>query len=339
MSKPRILFRADASPEIGFGHVARICALVEEAEAKGCEPVLLFGGDAPSLSSWSQDRGLSPDVRDWSTPQIIQEAEHRRTTAIVIDGPPLAAALVPKMPPDVRTIVIDDTGRLSYEMSAVVNHNVHAPGLAATYPRAHQRLLGRHYLMLRRDIRRYMRGSCRPASRGRLRVIVTFGGSDPDNATSRILALVPAERPLELIVIAGPGFRHDEALAEAAKLAHDRGHQVDIRRAPEDPGALFVSADAAICAAGGTLGEFAYLGCPALAFSIVPDQLAPLRAQLADGLVAGGHDVPTSDDDTLTAAMRAFLTDDALRADVRKKALATADSDGAKRVVEEAIAP
>lgn len=339
IAKPRVLFRADASAELGFGHVARLCALVEETAAHGCEPVLLFGGDPASVRSWAQDHGLAAEVRDWSITQVLQEAAHPRTTAVVVDGPPIAAALVPKLPPQLRSIVLDDTGRLPYEMTAVVNHNVHAPGLAPTYPRAHQRLLGRRYLMLRRDIRRYTRGSCRPSSRAKLRVVITFGGSDPQNATSRVLSLIPNERALELIVIAGPGFRHHDALHEAADAARGHGHDVDIRTAPDDPGGLFVSADAAICSAGGTLGELAYLGCPALAFAIAADQIAPLRAQYAEGLVAGGHPLDAIDDAAVQDTVRAFLADDELRASIRRRALATADSEGAKRVVEEAIAP
>ncbi len=336
-TKPRILFRADASATIGFGHLARIYALMEEAEARGCEAVPLFGGDEAAVRSWARDRGLDANVREWSTTQIIQEAEHPRTTALVVDGPPLATVLVPKMPQRTRTVVIDDLGRLSFAMSAVVNHNVHAPELAASYPSAQLRLLGRRYLMLRKDIRRYTRGSCRPSTHGRLRVVVTFGGSDPDNATSRVLANVPEDRPLELVVIAGPGFHHHEALAEAADLARSRGHEVDIRRSPEDTGALFVSADAAICSAGGTLGELAYLGCPALGYAIVADQVVSARTQATGGLIAGGNVFSALDDTMLADEMRAFLGDDVRRAELRRHALATADSDGARRVVEEAI--
>jgi spore coat polysaccharide biosynthesis predicted glycosyltransferase SpsG len=336
-AKPRILFRADASATLGFGHLARICALVEEVESRGYEAVPLLGGDEAAVRSWAHDRGLTAHVRAWSPTQVIQEAEHPRTAAIVVDGPPLASVLVPKMPDDVRTVVIDDLGRLSYPMSAVVNHNVHAPELAASYPYAQRRLLGRRYLMLRKDIRRYLRGSCRPSSHGKLRVIVTFGGSDPVNATSRVLALVPAERPLELIVIAGPGFRCHDELAAAAAIARNTGHDVDVRRSPEDTGALFVSADAAICSAGGTLGELAYLGCPALGLAIAPDQVRSARTQATLGLIAAGLVFSDSDDDTLRDHMRAFLLDDELRAELRRHALATADSEGPRRIVDEAI--
>lgn len=337
-TKARVLFRADASHEIGFGHVARIVALMEEAEAKGIEVVPLFGGDPAAVVSWGRDRGLTNlDVRDWSATQVVQASEHPRVTAIVIDGPLLGRELIPKIPERVRTVLIDDAGKVPLSMSAVVNHNIHAVALAASYPQAKVRLLGRRYLMLRKDIRRYTRGSCRPMTTARPRVLITFGGSDPVNATTRIVSLMPDDRPLELVVVAGPGFRHDEPLAEAAKLATERGHIVDIRRAPEDPGALFVSADAAICSAGGTLGELAYLGCPALAYAIVQDQVIPARIQIREGLISGGRKFAETDDDMLRSDILAFLLDDKGRREQRQRALATADSDGARRIIEEAV--
>ena len=338
MSIRRVLFRADASPDIGFGHVARLIALIEEAEAQKLDPVAMFGGDLESVTSWARDRGLTSklDAREWSATQVVQACEDPRVLAIVIDGPHLVP-LLPKIPPQVRTIVVDDGGRLNLPMDAVVNHNIHALNLAATYPQAQRRLLGRRYMMLRKDIRRYTRGSCRPMIGSRLRVVVTFGGSDPVNATSRVVALLPPDRPLDLVVIAGPGFRHDAQLAEAAEIATQNGHVVDVRRAPEDPGALFVSADAAISSAGGTLGELAYLGCPALAYAIVKDQVVPARVQVREGMISGGRTFAEVPDDLLRSDMLAFLLDDAERKQQRQHALSTADGDGPKRIIEEAI--
>ena len=45
MTRPVILFRADASHGLGLGHVARLCALIEEIDPAAAEPVALFGGD------------------------------------------------------------------------------------------------------------------------------------------------------------------------------------------------------------------------------------------------------------------------------------------------------
>lgn len=335
--KPRILFRADASHAIGFGHVARLCALVEETAAHGADPVAMFGGDASAIRSWAADRQMNVDVQnEWATMSVIHACEDPRMRAIVIDGPLLAREIVPKLPERVHAVIIDSAGKFPLSVGTVVNHNYHALELAASYPQARQRLLGRRYLMLRKDIKRYMRGSCRPRnSNARLRILVTFGGSDPMNATARTLACIPPDRPLELIVVTGPAFQGKEFLELAIKAARTAGHVVDVRRSPEDPGALFATADAAICSAGGTLGELAYLGCPALAYALASDQVGAARQQVRDGMIAGGRNWASLEDDTLRADILAFLLDDDGRMQQRQRALGTADSDGARRILSE----
>ena len=334
----RVLFRADASHGGGFGHVARVCALIEELNDRGAEPIAMFGGDAPGLGSWCTAHGIEALIGNWSVTQLIQVAEAEHVGSVVVDGPSLVEELAPKLAEKkIRTVIIDDKGTLAHPVAAVVNHNIQAEQLDATYPNAKKRLLGRRYMMLRKEIRRYTRGSCRPMNMSKLRVVITYGGSDPVDATSRTLRLLPQDRPLELVVIAGPSYQHDEELRAAIRETVEHGHTVDLRRAPDDPGGLFVSADAAICSAGGTLGELAYLGCPALSYAIVADQVAPARHQVRAGLIAGGRTWGETPDDMLRADFEAFLLDDRGRATQRQRALATADSDGAKRIVEEAL--
>jgi len=338
MRGARFLFRADASHELGFGHVARLTALIEEVQAMGCEPIVAFGGDAPAVESWARDRNISIEVNEWTPIQTAHFAEEQRVRAVVIDGRMIAEQLVPKLAERrIKAVLIDDKGRCPLAVASVINHNYHAPSLAGTYPGARKRLLGRRYMMLRKEIRRFMRGSCRPMASDRPRIIVTFGGSDPVGATTRVVGLMPDDRELELVVIAGPGYRDDEALRDAASCARGKGHVVDIRRSPADPGELFVSADAAICSAGGTLGELAYLGCPALAYAVASDQITPARYQVREGLIAGGRTWTDLDDDTIRSDIHAFLSDDAGRHVQRQRALGTVDSDGARRVVEEAL--
>jgi len=358
MTRSTVVFRADASHAVGLGHVARLSALIEELTPGGASssmagpsssmagasssmagptPIAMIGGD-PALAPWLHRHGIATDPRPWSTADVLAAAADPCVRAVVIDGAPLADALVPALAARaIRCVVIDDRGTLALPIDTVVNHNFHAPALAASYPTARLRLLGRPYLMLRRAIRRYPRGSCRPRTAARLRVVVTFGGSDPVGATARALRLIPPDRPLDLIVIAGPGFRDAGALQLAARAATGAGHIVDLVHAPDDTGALFVAADAAICAAGGTLGELAYLGCPALAFAIVPDQVAGARAQVRGGLIAGGLTWSETGDAALREALRGFLGDGQARDDQRQRALATADGGGARRIIAEAL--
>jgi spore coat polysaccharide biosynthesis predicted glycosyltransferase SpsG len=336
--RPTVLFRADASHAIGLGHVARLSAVIEQLGPGFAAPIAMIDAD-PALAPWLRRHGIAADPRSWTTAEVLAAARDPDIRAVVIDGPALVDVLVPELAARrIRSVVIDDRGALALPIDAVVNHNFHAPALAASYPGARLRLLGRGYLMLRRAIRRNARGACRPRVTPRLRVVVTFGGSDPVGATARALRVIPADRPLDLIVIAGPGFRDDDSLRLAARAAAAAGHTVELVHAPEDPGGLFVAADAAICSAGGTLGELAYLGCPALGFAIVPDQVAGARAQLGSGLIAGGLTWADTGDDALRAELSAFLDDDARRRDLRDAALATADGGGARRIVAEALA-
>ena len=334
---PAIVFRADASHAIGLGHVARLTAVIEDLAAVGARPIALFGGD-DAATAWMRHHGLAGAIKPWTVDELLEAAGGPGVRAVVLDGPAVVAEAAPALAArGVRTVVIDDRGDLALAVDAVVNHNFHAPALAAGYPAARHRLLGRRYLMLRRGIRRYPHGACRPRTGSRLRVVLSFGGSDPVGATVRTLQQFPSERPADLIVLTGPGFRDAYDLQRAAATAAAAGHTVDLVRDPGDPAGVFVHADAAICAAGGTLGELAYLGCPALGFAIVPDQLASAHSQRRSGLIAGGDAWHALDDAALRAQLRGFLLDDRGRLDLRDHALATADGGGAERIVTEAL--
>jgi len=74
-----------------------------------------------------------------------------------------------------------------------------------------------------------------------------------------------------------------------------------------------------------------------LAYAIAPDQIVPARHQVRAGLIFGGRTWAETSDDMLAADFEHFLLDDAGRSTQRQRALATADSDGAKRIVEEAL--
>jgi spore coat polysaccharide biosynthesis predicted glycosyltransferase SpsG len=337
VTRPAVLLRADASHAIGLGHVARLCAVFEEIDPAVAEPIALLGGD-DAVVEWSRAQRLPAQIGRWTTDDVLAATATRQIHAVVVDGPQLAAALLPPLAErGIRTVLIDDGGHCVLPVDTVVNHNFHAPVLADGYPTARHRLLGRDYLLVRRAIRRYPRGACRPRDVSRLRVVVSFGGSDPVGATARIIGLVPTNRPLELVVITGPGYRDQRALHAAAKAAAAGGHAIEVRHNPDDPAELLVTADAAICSAGGTLGELAYLGCPALGFAIVPDQVQAARSQANSGLIAGGCTLAEIDDDTIRAELQAFFLGDRLRREQREHALATADGLGARRVVAEAL--
>ena len=141
---------------------------------------------------------------------------------------------------------------------------------------------------------------------------------------------------MQLVAIAGPGYRfHDELVRRRGGA--QRGHDIEIQRAPDDIAAVFAGADAAISAAGGTLGELAYLGVPAIGYAIVDDQVAPARELVRLGAIAGGATLAEQSDAELREQLARFFADDAARMQVRERALETADGEGARRVLDEAL--
>jgi len=179
----KILFRADAGPGIGSGHVMRSLALAQRAMDKGSKAALLtIHPDAPAVEGWrnegaeiiaaTAERGSISDAQE--TAAIARRLE---CNWVVADG----YAFTREWQANIKAAgpglaVIDDIGGDGFAADMVVNQN---PGAnAGLYPGCEGRLLlGAEYVMLRRDIRHIEREPHKPPPH----ILVTFGGYDPDN--------------------------------------------------------------------------------------------------------------------------------------------------------------
>lgn len=335
-----VLLRADGGHALGVGHLARVAGLAQALAERGHQPVLLLGGDLDAVSTWCAASDVRATLGAWDAAELRAMAVATDAAAILLDGQALVRNLGSAFlgAGTLATFAIDDLGGVDLPVAAIINHNMGAEALAPTYPRAARRLLGRPYLILRRDILRHGHGACAPRSAGAPRVLITFGGSDPVGATARVMAALPSTRQLEVTVLCGQAFRDQGALQRAAVDLLAAGHALEVVHGSPDPGAHMVRADLAISAAGGTLGELAYLGVPTLGLAIVPDQEATARAQAEAGLIASGARLAALGDEPLRDALAAFVDDQAARTRLRAAALASADGYGAARIVGELLA-
>ena len=116
---------------------------------------------------------------------------------------------------------LDDNGDAGYYWAdLVLNQNIHAQADWYADRAPHTRLLlGTRYALLRREFLGLARLATRDAPESAYKMLVTLGGSDPDNVTLKVLealSLVPAER-LEATVVIGGGNPHRASLEAAAK--------------------------------------------------------------------------------------------------------------------------
>jgi UDP-2,4-diacetamido-2,4,6-trideoxy-beta-L-altropyranose hydrolase len=214
----------------------------------------------------------------------------------------------------------------------VINPNIFASAemYAAKNP-ATDLLIGLHFALIRREFRNIERTS--QNLRSKRNVLVTLGGSDPDNVTLAVLEAldtIPVQ-DFEITVICGAATEHASTLERVARRLRKPVHLLKNVR---DMGEVLVCADMAISAPGASATEFAAVGVPMLLIT-----MAENHAHTGEEFAARGFAVSLGWWNQMTVAelaahLEAFIKDDASRA--RRAALAAQhiDTFGADRIVE-----
>ncbi len=274
----KILIRADASSEIGAGHVMRCLALAQACQDAGGAAEFLSAALPAGLESRLRAENFMVHRINAKTGGAL-DAEATVKTArecdaawIVADGYFFAGDFQETIKrSDRRLMVVDDTGHLDrYCGDIVLNQNPQAN--ARMYARRAadtELLLGSRYAMLRREFRTWRN---RP-EKGRAvrRLLVTLGGADPANTTLKIIRAVQelGDLELEVVVLIGAANPHRPEL-EGAVRAH--GRPIELRNSVSNMPELMEWADFAVSAAGSTCWELAYMGVPNLAIVLADNQ-------------------------------------------------------------------
>lgn len=335
MSGAALLVRADASATIGTGHVMRCLALAEAWQDSGGDAIFAVAEMPPAIEHRLAGEGFSivrmpkPAGSSEDADATVNCARGRGAGWVVIDGDRFDVAFLQRVKSGVAgVLLIDDFAeRGSFPADLILNPNLDAAeesyrkrGTLAPL------LLGERYVMLRREFTAW-RGKRSFPEVGR-KVLVTLGGSDPDNLTSRIVLAIGQDPGYEITAVAGPGYG---CLEDLERLASDN---VRVLVNPSNIKDLMESADLAVIAAGGTLWELLYMGCAVLSYARNPLQshvVATLASMniLADMGNTGGFSGPA-----LTAKVRQLARSASLRERMANAGQRLIDGKGAQRVVE-----
>jgi len=302
----KIIFRVDASQQVGSGHVMRcltlaeaLCDLGEAVEfitrahlgnldeyinSKGFKvhslPVPSDSDIQQSLSGYEQWLG---DKQEADAKESIQAFVGTQVDWLIIDHYALDQTWEEKLRPHVRKImVIDDLANRCHDCDLLLDQNyIHDRNrydpllLPAT-----TKLLGPDYALLRKD---FVGNSHSTAGKHEVikNIFVFFGGSDPDNLTSTALkALIqPDLKHLKVDVVIGsanPNFTEVKALVTEHPNA--RLH-VQVENVAE----LMGKSDIALGAGGTTTWERMAAGLPSIVVTIAENQVALTRDLDQDG--------------------------------------------------------
>jgi RimJ/RimL family protein N-acetyltransferase len=164
------------------------------------------------------------------------------------------------------------------------------------------------------------------------KVLVTMGGSDPDNMTLLVMHALQqlATKDLDVVVLAGGSNPHYSTLQEAA---HTASYAVHLRQNVRDMPELMAWADLCIGAAGSTSWERCLLGLPSLLVVLADNQQLIAEHLHVQGIATNLGRTGAVSAAELARAIAQLAHDADTRAEMMRRGQALVDGRGAERVV------
>jgi UDP-2,4-diacetamido-2,4,6-trideoxy-beta-L-altropyranose hydrolase len=277
MTPPSLIIRADASPQMGTGHVMRCLALAEPWFAAGSKVILAAQLMPEALGQRALKTGVIPHSinAEGGSLEDAQEtvalAAQQPNAWVVVDGYQFGETYFSILKhAGVKVLQVDDFGGLKhYETYFILNQNLGA--MPAWYPQkdhSTRLLLGTSYVQLRGEF--LQQSKVKRADAGKtLRILVTLGGSDPDNVTAKVIDALLLVSGIEATVVIGGSNPHWDSLQAGIKNSAS-GIRL-VRNASNMP-ELMAQTDLAIAAGGTTAWEFAYMGVPMMTIVLADNQ-------------------------------------------------------------------
>jgi UDP-2,4-diacetamido-2,4,6-trideoxy-beta-L-altropyranose hydrolase len=337
--RQRLLIRADASEQIGAGHVMRSLALAQAWQDSGGAVCLAARLLPKTLGHRLSEEKI--EIRQLTEPsddaqQTVELAREIGADWVILDGYQFSAQFQRSIKDaGLRLLVVDDNGGAGhYVADLVLNQAWDAKrDLYPSRGSGTALLLGTRYALLRREFSQ-ARPTDRPHAPRAQKLLVTLGGGDPDNCTRTILEAVAVIENLTTVAVVGPS---NPRAMELEQLAQRAGGRINVQRDPPDISPLMAWADLAVSGAGNTCWELAFMGLPMLLVVLAENQRPGATSLTTLGLARNlGWHRELSGDKVRVAVMH-IIDDPALRASMSRKGLALLDGRGASRVVTEML--
>lgn len=358
----QIVFRVDASIEIGTGHVMRCLTLADALKQGGAECHFICRDHNGNLNDYIRQRGYlvyelasseSPcfDVSnvklqheywlqtswDKDSAQSYDVMQQQRLYAdwLVLDHYGLDARWQTAMRPAFkRLMVIDDLADRQHIADLLLDQNLgrRAADYDGLVPESCVRLIGPRFALLRPEFAQWRPYSLERRQNPELKhILITMGGVDKDNVTGRVLeVLAGMDLPPDMRISVVMGAKApwlDVIRSQVQQLERVRTSVlVNVDHMAE----LMAKSDLVIGAAGTTSWERCTLGIPTLMVSLAANQMS-----IAQSLHQHGAAINVDMDDLKFALVRwlnLFLSDPKSLVKYADSASNLSDGYGAQKV-------
>jgi len=302
----QVVFRVDASVQIGSGHVMRCLTLADRLRERGadvlfvcrelvCNLTAVITGRGYALSQlpapqeplcrseWNRHSAWLEVDREHDAEQtlVCLQGLTERVEWLVVDHYALDREWEARMRSAVGNIlVIDDLADRLHDCDLLLDQNLHADQetrYTGLVPSSCEQLLGPRFALLRPEFAE-ARNALKPRDGRVRRILVFLGVSDPGNATGKVLAaLKELNRPgIAVDLVVGVQSPHVESLRQqCSELSQIVWHENVVAMA-----SLMLSADLAIGGGGTTTWERCALELPTVIISLAENQ-TPISAEVA----------------------------------------------------------
>lgn len=291
------IVRVDASLKIGTGHVMRCLTLAEELRRRGDDVCFLCRkhpghmGDIITrknfhvsfLPEHEQALKTHPEKRDYSAWLGVSQDEDAKQTIhslgseyvdwLIVDHYGLDIVWEKELRPYAnRIMVIDDLANRKHDCDLLLDQSISRANekrYGKLLPDYCINLLGVKYAVIREEFRQ-ARKFCSMRGNGVARILVYFGGNDPNNLTGMSLEALDSPKLSHLWVdtVIGADNPH---LEKVEKQVRNRpGTRLHIQ--PEGFVELMLRADLCIGAGGTTTWERITLGLPSIVITVAENQ-------------------------------------------------------------------
>ncbi|WP_062515543.1 UDP-2,4-diacetamido-2,4,6-trideoxy-beta-L-altropyranose hydrolase [Halobacillus sp. KGW1] len=289
----RVGFRADASRSLGTGHVMRCATLAEQLKKQGVDVFFMCRKRPGDLVDWLMEAGMDVHMITGADPVSWEEDAARCVQVLdnigtvdwlVVDHYLLDARWEEVLSARVGGVmVIDDLADRPHRCGVLLDQNLHKAGEAGyanLLPQGATCLFGPAYALLREEFYHYDKK--RKERLGRLdRVLVSFGGSDPNNDTWKVVQALKrlAETP-KVDVVVGGAYPYKQELRKFCQQEKMSLHVQTKRMAR-----LMQQADVAFGAGGSSVWERCYMKLPTVVIEAADNQTGVLSALKERGAV------------------------------------------------------
>ena len=292
----KVVFRVDASGEVGFGHLSRCINLAEVLRSRGNEVSFVCRDDEAKSFSALENRLFATVLlpmlsagevvnQQEDAQQTIQALLGKRPEWLIVDTYTLDKNWERLMRPHVAKIaVIEDLSGREHDCDLLIDQNYSersATSFDKFVPKTCEFLLGPRFALIGEQFRRLRELKSKPAPELK-RMFIFCGGSDPQNLTQQSIDEISCSELSNIavdVVIGAQNKTFDRAAA--LKL----NANIEIHDASGEFARIMSIADLAIGAGGTTSWERMCLGVPSIVVSIADNQNSACEKLGRDGLI------------------------------------------------------